>query len=256
MFDRHDVARFVKQIIFGQKGEPYTFQNTILRFLSGSRPIKLKYINSKSPVTRNEVLQIKYFSENFKPSDVLWDIGSHHGHYSIFGSSIVEGKNNIFSFEPDTAALSTQKKNIELNKFQDKIKVFNLAVSDKEGELKFKMLNGNSQSHIAKSTEVNEDNIVTVPTKTLNSLLNEIPKPTFVKIDTEGAEIDIISQGSKLLEDKSIRFVCELHPFAWKSFNVEYRQFEETLKKYNRTLLLLDPEKKLSDLPYYGTVMF
>ncbi|MBK8510779.1 MAG: FkbM family methyltransferase [Saprospiraceae bacterium] len=77
-----------------------------------------------------------------------------------------------------------------------------------------------------------------------------------MKIDTEGAEIDILKSASKILQNPSIRFICELHPFAWKKFEVQYHEFENIMKQFNRTITLLDPQKQNSELPYYGTVLF
>jgi hypothetical protein len=47
-------------------------------------------------VVRIDVLQINYLENTFKPSDVLWDIGSHAGHYAFFAASIVKEENQFF----------------------------------------------------------------------------------------------------------------------------------------------------------------
>ena len=77
-----------------------------------------------------------------------------------------------------------------------------------------------------------------------------------MKIDPEQAEINIMRNAKELLSDKNIRFVCELHPFAWKSFNVEYSEFEVLLQKYGRVIKLIDPNRKISNLPFNATVLF
>ena len=253
--NKHGIVRALKKILFS-KGENYLFNNTSLRFLPGTRPIKRKYINAKSDVVRNDVLQIEYFEKHFSPTDVLWDIGSHNGHYSLFAASVVEGKNQVFSFEPDKDAMAIQKKNITLNKFEQKIKTYPIAVSNTDGHLQFHSMSGNSNSRIAKESDLQNADIISVPTKTLNILLKELPQPTFVKIDTEGAEIDILRSASDLLANNTIKFICELHPFAWDTFSVEYSEFETILKKYGRKISLLDTKKSISDLPYYGTIFF
>ncbi|MBK7372353.1 MAG: FkbM family methyltransferase [Saprospiraceae bacterium] len=84
-----------------------------------------------------------------------------------------------------------------------------------------------------------------------------LPIPTLLKIDTEGAEFDIIKGATKLLEIPSIIFVCELHPFAWGWYkDNSWDEFLALLKSYDRKILVLDPKKTFSDLPYYGTIIF
>lgn len=253
--NKYKLINSLKRILIG-RSESYYFSNKKLFFLTGSRPIKRKYLNVDNDVVRNDLLQIVFLEENFKESDVLWDIGSHHGHYSIFAAAIVTGKRQVFSFEPDAIARETQLDNIRLNKFDDKIIVFKDAVSNTNGVLKFKELNGNCNSHIVKNVSLEDADIISVNSVTLDTLAESLPCPTFVKIDVEGAEIDILSAAGKLLENKNIKFICELHPFAWDTFNVKYETFTNVLNDYGRTLTVLDNKKSIADLPFYGTVLF
>jgi FkbM family methyltransferase len=184
----------------------------------------------------------------------MWDIGAHWGHYSIFGASIAEKNNQIFAFEPDNSARKTLLSNLALNGFEQKVTVFDSLISDIDGELDFLDLGGNSNSHIVKNSA--GQSTVRKKTRTLNSLLNDLPVPDFIKIDTEGAEIDILRSGSALLNNHKVRFICELHPFAWDEFKVQYSEFQQLVKDSGRTIRLLDEKKQLSDLPFYGTVLF
>ena len=60
----------------------------------------------------------------------------------------------------------------------------------------------------------------------------------------------------QLLNDKSVRFICELHPFAWEAFGVSYDEFKNIISDAKRTIQVLDNRNSLNDLPYYGTVLF
>lgn len=245
----------MKKFIYG-RSEKYKFNGNRLLFKTGSRPVRRKYLNSPDDVVRNDVLQIEFFEKEFGPRDVLWDIGSHFGHYSLFAASVTEGKNQVFSFEPDADAKKVQIENINLNQLNEKIRVLDCAVSDSNGILRFKSEGGNSNSHLIKDEADEDVDVISVPTRSIDSLLSELPEPTFVKIDTEGAEIDILHAASDLLQKKSVRFICELHPFIWDKFQVSYDQFEAIIKKFGRKLELLDPKKRINDLPFYGTVLF
>ncbi|MBK8510780.1 MAG: FkbM family methyltransferase [Saprospiraceae bacterium] len=172
--NQHSFVIALKKIFFS-KGEPYLFNGKNLKFLPGTRPCLRKYIGSNSDVVRNDILQIEYFEMNFTPQDILWDIGSHYGHYSIFAASIVNEANRVFSFEPDKDAMTIQRRNIALNGFKNKIKPFDLAVSNITGNLQFNALDGNANSHIVKVADAAHVNMLTVKSKTINDLLEEIP---------------------------------------------------------------------------------
>lgn len=249
------VINSIKKFIYG-RSEKYKFNGNGLLFKTGSRPIRRKYRDSANSVVRNDVLQIEYFEKEFGPSDVLWDIGSHFGQYSLFAASVAGGKNQVFSFEPDADAKKIQLENIKLNDMWEKIRILDCAVSDSNGILRFKSEKGNSNSHLIKDESDEAADVISVPSRSINSLLSELPEPTFVKIDAEGAEIDILQAASDLLQKKSVRFICELHPFIWNKFQVTYDQFEAIIKKFGRKLELLDPNKRVKDLPFYGTVLF
>lgn len=253
--NKHKLALAIKKKIIGPV-EKYRFAGKKLKFFTGTRPIKRKYVSSKSDVVRNDVLQINYFERNFKPNDVLWDIGSHHGHYSIFAASVVRGEKQVFSFEPDKTAYNLQSRNIALNAMQDRIELFSIAVAGIDGTVLFDSQEGNANSHISKESKGGGERLISINAKTMNTLFEELPNPSFVKIDTEGAEIDILKAADRLLADTSVKFICELHPFAWGNFGVYYYEFVSILQKHNRTIHLLDDKKDLSELPFYGTVLF
>jgi FkbM family methyltransferase len=252
---KYSLVKSIKEIIF-RDGEPYVFNGKTLMFKANCSPVKRKYLNHPSDVVRNDVLQINYLESSFKASDVMWDVGSHNGHYAVFAASIVNGENQVFSFEPDLVARQAQMETIELNQLSQKIKLFDFAVSDRDGVIQFVDLGGNSTSHILKNGSAKEGKVNSLKCRSLNSLLDELTAPTFVKIDTEGAEIDILKGASELLKDSSIKFICELHPFAWEDFGVRYSEFTSILETYGRTITLLDDRKSVDDLPYYGTVLF
>ena len=132
MINKHQAVGIVKRLIYPM-GEPYIFAGKTLKFKAGSRPVRRKYVTSANYITRNDVLQINYLEKNFGQQDVLWDIGSHYGHYSIFAASVALGTQQVFSFEPNTDARKIQVANLKLNNLQNKVSVFDVAVSNNGG---------------------------------------------------------------------------------------------------------------------------
>jgi hypothetical protein len=127
----HKLTLFLKKLFYGKKGEPYDYYGRITRFKVGTRPAKMKYVDSDAWDVRNDILQLQYLKEHFS-GGVLWDIGACHGEYGILASTLLKDKKDrIFCFEPDRSALASLRENLDLNGLTDYVGVFPLAVSER-----------------------------------------------------------------------------------------------------------------------------
>src|SRR5437870_4012373 len=88
---------------------------------------ELKRFQKEEPET------LKWISDYVQAGDVFYDIGACLGQYSFLAAK--KGA-NVAAFEPSFSNFHALTKNIFLNKFQDKISPFMIALSDKT-ELKF-----------------------------------------------------------------------------------------------------------------------
>lgn len=146
--------------------------------------------------------QIKYLFSQLKENNCTFfiDIGAHWGHYSmLFASETCFDQAEIYAFEPDKINRYQFYANLFLNKLQDRIVVYDDALSSKEGELRFHHFNESNRgkSAIAKNGETN------VKTKRLDSLLKPTGEVIGIKIDVEGHELDVISGMTELLGNNS-----------------------------------------------------
>ena len=118
----------------------------------------------------------------YEENGVFWDIGSYHGHYAIIADKLGF---KSYAFEPLDENLEILYRNKSLN--ESNISIHNMALGDE---------NKNIQIHYDESSAEGEvienkghiqmyqgDNILN---------LNSICKPTHIKIDTEGYEINVL----------------------------------------------------------------
>jgi len=94
-------------------------------------------------------------------------------------------------------------------------KYFINVLSDKNKDVNFFSKAGTGDSYFREKTNIYEDTIVpkTLKTITLNEIKknNHIPSPDFIKIDTQGSEIDILKGGSEILNNcKIILLECPI----------------------------------------------
>ena len=151
----------------------------------------------------------------FKPNDIVIDIGGHIGIFAI--ECAVRGA-NVISFEPNPENYEIFLKNIEVNKFEDKITVYNKAIADKAGTayLYLDDINPGSHSLIENCVDHPGDNKVMVDTVTLDSITENIKWVTLIKLDCEGLEYKILTNSDL---KKVERITAELHASKYINLN-------------------------------------
>lgn len=151
----------------------------------------------------NEVyVKNEYDISSFNGDEIVVDIGAHRGFFTKL--CLDKGCKNIHSFEPEPQNFKHLTENLkDYKNFQ----AYNLAVLDKKGERDFVVSSSwNTGIH---SFYLQKGNTVKVKTIGLDDILDKFPKVSLLKIDTEGAEYEIL-YNSKLLY-KVEKIVGEYH---------------------------------------------
>jgi hypothetical protein len=79
---RHDIANYLKSLVYARKGEPYTINGHTLRYVPGTRPVRLRYLNSDNRNARYDALQVKWLADNLSEGDT-----------AIYGTVLLEKRN-------------------------------------------------------------------------------------------------------------------------------------------------------------------
>ena len=152
---------------------------------------------------------------NFENDITFWDIGGNIGLYSLYCAKI-KTKSKIVCFEPSTSNLRVLSRNIFLNNFQSRIKIFQLPLSNKkfgfslmtEGEFKEGAASnsfGVVHDFEGKSIEtLNEYQLIgtSIDFLTKNGYLQT---PKYIKIDVDGIEHLILDGARETLKSFEIR---------------------------------------------------
>lgn len=135
------------------------------------------------------------------------DIGANVGKYSIIMGNKLRGIGKVFSFEPEPSNLNSLKKNIELNKL-DNVNIVPMACSKEKGRWEFYIDKNNSGGHsLVKKTNQK----IFVETDKLDSIIesNKIKDIKLIKIDVEGAEMDVLIGSEKILKKYKPKIIFE-----------------------------------------------
>ena len=159
----------------------------------------LKSLKKITTAEEEAFINILKLSEN----EAYVDIGAYRGDTVDTFLHYTNGKyNNIICAEPDG---KTFKKLVEHCKNLENFQAFNVAVTDIDGRIGF------SDAHGRQSAIGGEKMTDSV---TLNTLCDGF-SPTYIKIDSEGCENEIISAGKNILENFSPKLnIAAYHKFS------------------------------------------
>jgi len=154
------------------------------------------------------------------------DIGAHVG---LFIEEILSfaPEGSHYAFEPLPKLAGLLKK-----KYLNKVKVFDIALSDVKGVANFKFVESNPGYSGLKERKYDRPNEIVKDIKVQTALLDEIipcdEKIDFIKIDVEGAELQVLKGGKELIRKNKPVIVFEHGLGAADCYN---RTFANTRKQ-------------------------
>lgn len=175
------------------------------------------------------------------PGAVFWDVGAHCGFFSLLASRLVGPRGRVVSFEPSSANRDRLNWAIEANRSPN-IEVLPNAVSAETGTaVIYSHEQSNAWSLLPGETTKAAGN---VPCTTLDDISADLPHPTLIKLDVEGAEVDAVRGARRLLAAQGPSLIVEFHQPQKLSEarallpGYEFRQLESIQEPVNRQWLL------------------
>jgi FkbM family methyltransferase len=182
------------------------------------------------------------------------DVGAHTGLYTILGSRYVGSSGKIISIEPHPENFEILKRNINLNGITNVIALEYAAYSHNRS-IKLYLPEEQSGYTIYNTLMANranyQDRYLMVDARTLDELLKILSVNAkdinWIKIDVEGAELEVLRGASNILmESKNIFLLVEIHS------NDLYKQVVELIRIYNLKIKFEKWNKEIG----WGHVLF
>ncbi|MDB5319428.1 MAG: methyltransferase FkbM family protein [Phycisphaerales bacterium] len=147
----------------------------------------------------------RIFNTLVKPGDVVFDVGANAGYYTLLGAVLAGPEGKVFAFEPLPRNASIVRRHVEMNKLSN-VTVFEGAVCDRDGTAMF------DSGAIPEMAHLSESGGIEVRTFKLDSLLAEgVPPPAVMKVDVEGAEVDVLNGARRLIEAQHPTIMVATH---------------------------------------------
>ena len=156
--------------------------------------------------------------ENFmKPGEVFYDVGANVGAYSLVASKFLDGRVRVYAFEPSFSTYDQLCRNILLNRCQDSVYPFMLALNESTGlvEFDYHSLEAGDAEHLlidpiqGPQSESQSVYRQSLPGFRLDDLIAEFnfPRPTHIKLDVDGSELAVLRGAAETLKSDTLRSV-------------------------------------------------
>jgi FkbM family methyltransferase len=154
---------------------------------------------------------IKTVCDLLEPGMKFIDIGANIGLYSIITARIVGKAGRVVAFEPQPALIRILRDNIELNGLTN-IDVVNCALGSKQGRSELFQVAEENEGEATLRLRGDEKSVgtpTTVEVRRLTDVLEEldIGSVDMVKIDTEGAELEVLKGFNGWLAERPPKYI-------------------------------------------------
>jgi FkbM family methyltransferase len=156
--------------------------------------------------------------ELFRPKqgDNFVDVGAHIGRYSIMAAKRIGHLGRIIAIEAHPETFEVLKKNMALNGLHN-VMTINSVVSSQKGKVKLYLDGHDSGFTVYTTIMINRtktEKFLEVESNTLDNILNEnnMQRVNYVKIDVEGAELEVLKGAiNTLSSNKDLTLLIEVH---------------------------------------------
>jgi FkbM family methyltransferase len=147
--------------------------------------------------------------------DVVWDIGANVGLFSFSAAFFAGSSGKVFAFEPDTWLVALLRKSCRRQPPAiAPVTIVPVAIAAAESLRQFSISRrSRATSHLSEYGTTQTGGTAesqTVVTVSADWLLRHLPPPSVVKIDVEGAEVEVLSGAKSILERVRPRFLVEV----------------------------------------------
>lgn len=187
---------------FAKRFGPYFF-GSVAKTAYGFKMVCNWYDNANRIIFEGSFGVVEDFVLALPPDALFIDIGANQGGTSIMASRVLaKGGGQVMAYEPNPVTISLMRENIALNGCEN-IHIFEKGVAPLKKELRI----DNSDRENSGSAHVSDDGVAVLMAPILLRDVQSVcgDSPVFVKIDTEGYEMEVLTGISELLSANVIQ---------------------------------------------------
>lgn len=155
-----------------------------------------------------EVARLHTFGSVVTQNSVVYDVGANVGIYSLLASLRAGSSGRVYAFEPLERNLRYLRRHVTLNNLQNCV-ILEKAVCNREGTVPFSAARWNSSM-----ARLSPEGEILVPSTTLDACIYgemSFRPPDIIKIDVEGAELEVLEGANRALTEFHPKIFLETH---------------------------------------------
>ncbi|MDZ7697253.1 MAG: FkbM family methyltransferase [Deltaproteobacteria bacterium] len=181
----------------------------------------------------------QFVSSNVKPGMILLDVGADIGYYTLLFAKLIGQTGRVFSFEPIPKSKWYLDKNIEMNGLSN-VSTFNFALFDKAAKACLEEPLTKSKINPFKEQLTGSDIVVEMKVFDDWKFDKGIAHVDLVKIDVEGAELNVLRGMTDTLQTNRPSLIIEVHPKQLEDFGFSPDDLSEFLIMLGYTIKPID----------------
>ncbi|NEO36987.1 MAG: FkbM family methyltransferase [Moorea sp. SIOASIH] len=182
---------------------------------------------------------------------IFYDIGANIGFFTIIAAKLVGSSGQVYAFEPVPNNADIILRNVELNSFSN-VTVFPQAVSDSTGTGELLLAHHSGGATLATAgTPPDLRGEMTVDLVSIDDLVSQktLKPPTVVKIDVEGAEINVLRGMIQTIKEFQPILIYEVDDGNQESFKLKNKTIEMFIDSLGYKIMPLEPA--YPNIPWY-----
>jgi len=185
--------------------------------------------------------EYRAFRAAVRPGVTVLDVGANVGAYTLMFATWVGAQGRVFAFEPAPDARAGLRTHVALNNLEDRVTIVPAAAAATVGDATFAVHPSGGASSLALAS-VDGGTHVKVATETIDNVCRtHALLPAVIKIDVEGAELDVLKGARNTLTLPGLHVFVEFHPTAWRQAGISRDAVERELLEQGFTVEALDP---------------
>jgi len=184
----------------------------------------------------------------------IYDVGGYEGVFTMFFARAAGKNGKVITFEPSLSNLNKIRDNIELNDFNN-IELINVGLGSKKDTLTLSFsdyemgkgsIDESIKNEILKQKGAKTIQVEIYPLDEYIKLAG-LPKPSLVKIDVEGMELDVINGMSATIGLHKPKLFIEIHGLDRESKTVNARAVVSALRQKKYSIYHVESKQMITD---------
>jgi FkbM family methyltransferase len=195
--------------------------------------------NELEPGTRKLIQRI------IEPNDIFIDVGANIGMHTLAAAHAMHGQGKVIALEPYPPTVQLLEKTIWMNGYKNIVEIHSIAASDEQSErtLYLGATSGHHSLYPLDASSKTDSTPIKVSTTTIDQIMINSPKANLIKIDAEGAELEVLAGAAMLINrNDNIAVIAEFGNSHLKRINVSTQAWLDNFQQFGFEFQAIHPD--------------